>query len=300
MNSRKQHTINVAHRLFIEKGYQATSIQDILESSEISKGTFYNYFSSKSELMIAIFNSMYEHLEKERNELLIGQSPKDTEIFIKQIEVQLISNKKNNFFTLIEEVFVSNDLELKRSIQRTKLLGISWLYLRFIDLFGEEKKPYLLDCTILFEGMLHHLMHTCFVINQGRDGYKVSNLIRYSFNRISSIVQDVSIQGEQIFYPELLKQWLPDYKEEPLTLQEELLLIIHSLKRTAQKYIQSENDTLKFFELINFLEQELLQEQPPREFIVESVLTTLHSYPHPKLLHSIKKLSSLIEIHFGK
>ena len=126
----------------------------------------------------------------------------------------------------------------------------------------------MLDCAILFEGMLHHLMHASFVINQGCVGYQVLNIIRYSFNRIAKIVEDVSIQGEQIFYPELLKQWLPDYKEEPLTLQE-LLLIIHSLKRTAQKHIQSEDDTLKFFELINFLEQELMQEQPPREFIVK-------------------------------
>ncbi|MFJ7977445.1 TetR/AcrR family transcriptional regulator [Peribacillus sp. JNUCC 23] len=300
MNSRKQHTINVAHRLFIEKGYQATSIQDILENSAISKGTFYNYFSSKSELMIAIFNSMHEKLEKERNELMIGQSTKDTDIFIKQIEVQLISNKKNNIFTLIEEVLVSNELELRQSIQQMKLLGMCWLYHRFIDIFGEEKKPYLLDCAILFEGMLHHMMHVNFVINRGHDGYQVSNLIRYSFNRISNIVQNVSTQGEQIFYPELLKQWLPDHKEGPLSLQEELLLTIHTLKSTAQKYIQSENDNSKLFELLSFLEQELMQEQAPREFIIESVLTTLHSYSHPKLLHSIKKLSSLIETHLGK
>ncbi|MBA9026962.1 MULTISPECIES: TetR/AcrR family transcriptional regulator [Bacillaceae] len=300
MNSRKQHTIQVAHRLFIEKGYQATSIQDILENSSISKGTFYNYFSSKSELMIAIFNSMHEKLEKERNKLMIGQSPADTEIFIKQIEVQLISNKKNNIFTLIEEVLVSNELELRQSIQQIRLLGMNWLYNRFIDIFGADKKPYLLDCTILFEGMLHHLMHVNFVINQGHSEYQVSNLIRYSFKRISKIVEDVSAQDEQIFYPELLKQWLPDKNEEPLSLVEEILNSIHSLKRIAQKYIQSENDISKFFELLSFLEQELIQDQAPREFIIESVLTTLHSYSHPKLLHSIMKFSSLIEAHLEK
>ena len=57
MNDRKQHVIKMAHQLFIEKGFQATSIQDILDYSGISKGTFYNYFSSKSELLIAIFKT---------------------------------------------------------------------------------------------------------------------------------------------------------------------------------------------------------------------------------------------------
>ena len=57
MNDRKQHVINKAHQLFIDKGFQATSIQDILDYSGISKGTFYNYFSSKNELLIAIFTN---------------------------------------------------------------------------------------------------------------------------------------------------------------------------------------------------------------------------------------------------
>ncbi|MFP3340850.1 TetR/AcrR family transcriptional regulator, partial [Micrococcus sp. SIMBA_131] len=59
MNDRKQHVIKMAHQLFIERGFQSTSIQDILEYSGISKGTFYNYFSSKNELLIALFKALY-------------------------------------------------------------------------------------------------------------------------------------------------------------------------------------------------------------------------------------------------
>ena len=46
MNDRKQHVVHMAHQLFINKGVQSTSVQDIFEYSGISKGTFYNYFSS--------------------------------------------------------------------------------------------------------------------------------------------------------------------------------------------------------------------------------------------------------------
>ncbi|MEH7125423.1 MULTISPECIES: TetR/AcrR family transcriptional regulator [unclassified Bacillus (in: firmicutes)] len=40
MNKQKQHVIDTAHYLFIEKGFQATSIQDILGCRGISRGTF--------------------------------------------------------------------------------------------------------------------------------------------------------------------------------------------------------------------------------------------------------------------
>ncbi|WP_052137929.1 TetR/AcrR family transcriptional regulator [Heyndrickxia ginsengihumi] len=47
MNDRKQHVMNIARQLFVNNGFQTTSIQEIIEQSGISKGTFYNYFSSK-------------------------------------------------------------------------------------------------------------------------------------------------------------------------------------------------------------------------------------------------------------
>ena len=64
MKDRKLHVIKMSHQLFIEKGFLATSIQDILNYSGISKGTFYNYFSSKNELLMELFKSIYIKLEK--------------------------------------------------------------------------------------------------------------------------------------------------------------------------------------------------------------------------------------------
>ncbi|MFA9464974.1 MAG: TetR/AcrR family transcriptional regulator [Velocimicrobium sp.] len=39
-----------ARELFVKKGYEQTSIRDILEIVDIAKGTFYYYFTSKEEL----------------------------------------------------------------------------------------------------------------------------------------------------------------------------------------------------------------------------------------------------------
>lgn len=50
----KEHLIKSAARLFIKKGYNATGINDILNSAELSKGSFYFYFASKKDLAVAV------------------------------------------------------------------------------------------------------------------------------------------------------------------------------------------------------------------------------------------------------
>jgi AcrR family transcriptional regulator len=50
----KQKIINTARELFLTKGYQTTSINDIIKKMGISKGAFYHHFTSKDELLDAI------------------------------------------------------------------------------------------------------------------------------------------------------------------------------------------------------------------------------------------------------
>lgn len=64
----KMKIINASWELFYENGYESTTIEDIVERSETSKGSFYHYFESKSELLNSlsyIFDSKYEELEPE-------------------------------------------------------------------------------------------------------------------------------------------------------------------------------------------------------------------------------------------
>src|SRR5690554_3337237 len=190
MNERKQHVINKAHELFIEKGFQTTSIQDILDASGISKGTFYNYFPSKNELIIALIKSLAKQIENERNELLIGQDPSDINIFMKQIELQLKTNRKSKLLTLYEEVIVSNDKDLKEFIQENYLNTLRWYYERFIDLFGADKEPYLLDCAIMFMGILQQNLRFYLKIYRGDTG--IHEVVRYSVARLVKMIDDVS------------------------------------------------------------------------------------------------------------
>ena len=52
---RKQEIALVALDLFAEKGIEAASISEVAKAAGIGKGTVYEYFASKEELIVSAF-----------------------------------------------------------------------------------------------------------------------------------------------------------------------------------------------------------------------------------------------------
>ncbi|MER1988879.1 TetR/AcrR family transcriptional regulator [Solibacillus isronensis] len=160
MNQRKRQVLDSALQLFIEKGFHETSIQDILDKALISKGTFYNYFSSKVECFKSIMEQTRYEASLLRHEMLLNQDITDENLLLEQILVLMQINKKQNLVSLFENIFQSNDKELRRLLERYRLLEIEWVSNRFIDIFGEEVRPYSLEIAILYFAMVHHLTYS--------------------------------------------------------------------------------------------------------------------------------------------
>ena len=62
----KNRIVTAAWQLFYEKGYNGTTVDDIIELSGTSKGSFYYYFNTKDELLNTlsmILDDFYEELE---------------------------------------------------------------------------------------------------------------------------------------------------------------------------------------------------------------------------------------------
>lgn len=57
----RRHDIVMASKeLFLEKDYESTTIQDVMQKLNIAKGTTYHYFKSKAELLDAVVSEMVE------------------------------------------------------------------------------------------------------------------------------------------------------------------------------------------------------------------------------------------------
>lgn len=69
----KGKIISAAWKLFYEHGYDDTTVDDIVEESETSKGSFYHYFSGKDALLSSLsylFDEKYEEISEELPENL--------------------------------------------------------------------------------------------------------------------------------------------------------------------------------------------------------------------------------------
>ncbi len=60
---RKDEIINVSKKMFIERGYQSTHIGEVCTELDIARGTVYQYFGNKREILFAILEGVEEELD---------------------------------------------------------------------------------------------------------------------------------------------------------------------------------------------------------------------------------------------
>lgn len=66
-NNTKSRIVSSAWKLFYLNGYENTTIDEIVEASQTSKGSFYHYFESKDALLTSLsylFDEKYEELNQ--------------------------------------------------------------------------------------------------------------------------------------------------------------------------------------------------------------------------------------------
>lgn len=62
---RKKELVDAAEHLFITEGYEQTAISDIVKAVNVSQGTFYYYFESKEDALVAVLAKRMATLENE-------------------------------------------------------------------------------------------------------------------------------------------------------------------------------------------------------------------------------------------
>ena len=59
---RRQAILDAARRLFAEKGYEGTAVEDITAAAGAAAGAFYTYFRSKRQLLIILMDELLQRL----------------------------------------------------------------------------------------------------------------------------------------------------------------------------------------------------------------------------------------------
>ena len=95
----RQAIIKAGIRIFIDKGVSETTVRDIIRSTGLASGTFYNYFNSKEEVLVAIFDDFAKE---------IGRTVRDDNVEPKNFE-EFLRIKLTRFFKFVSskpEIFM--------------------------------------------------------------------------------------------------------------------------------------------------------------------------------------------------
>ena len=196
MDDKQRHIANSALRLFIQKGTEPTSLQDVFESANISKGTFYNYFSSKEELILRIIRETYAKIRQEVEEVLFGKLVSDPVIFQKQLETYLTQIHAYNLYDLMRSIRQGQNHELRKLIFIEEQKDIEWMAKRLVETKGEDIVVYSYEAMTLYYGMLQTIVIS---YNVKQKPIEFNRVIQLTFRYLELIVLEMKESKQTLF-----------------------------------------------------------------------------------------------------
>ena len=73
MKNKKEQILDVSLALFMEKGYDNTSISDILSKLDIARGTLYYHFESKEAIMDMIIERSAKQIVEDAEKIVLQE-----------------------------------------------------------------------------------------------------------------------------------------------------------------------------------------------------------------------------------
>lgn len=145
-NQTKSRIVTSAWTLFYQYGYENTTIDDIVEASQTSKGSFYHYFESKDALLRSLsflFDDKYNELQETMSP---GLDPIEKLITLNRELFLMIENTVS--VTILARLFASQ-LSIKGERHMLDPDRTYYKLLRQIAMEGKQKDIFRDDLTVM-------------------------------------------------------------------------------------------------------------------------------------------------------
>lgn len=158
---RREEIITIAEQLFVQQGYEHTSVSDIVKQAKVAQGTFYYYFQSKDQVLEAITDRFVDDIHSMLKNTNLNTTMNAIEKTINLY--QNLSMYGKNREKLIQYLHQERNVHLHFKLEKKILPKISPVFQHIIEqginegLFttkhpGEAAKVILTSTQSLFEG----------------------------------------------------------------------------------------------------------------------------------------------------
>ena len=175
---RRKSILIAARELFYEKGYQTTTVEEIAEAADVSKGTVYLYFSSKDELYVSVVLEGFQIVDDIITDIMASESSiveKGKAVFLAFVEYCM----KNREYFRITQYFISENA--RKNLPPTLIESVSGHTARLLG-------------------------HVAGLVEEGkRNGLIIEDMDPYAFAliawRTATGILDLAIVGESVGVP---------------------------------------------------------------------------------------------------
>lgn len=141
----KAKIVSAAWKLFYEQGYEGTTVEEIIEESHTSRGSFYHYFEGKDALLSTLsllFDEEYEAILEDMDD---DRDPFDVLMYLNQRLFQMIENRVS--IDLMSRLY-STQLVTKGYRHLLDHNRVYYKLLRSIVAKGQESGAFRTDWTV--------------------------------------------------------------------------------------------------------------------------------------------------------
>jgi len=272
---KEKQIIEVSIDLFAQKGFHATSVQEIVDSANVAKGTFYTYFQSKDDLIISMYDYYSGYIMEKMNEAQDKTNPRKS--LENELEVFfhfLLEHKSLIIMLLRDQVPLGKDIEAL--ITQTRQQSFEWVKNHIRSIYGEKIERYENDVSILLEGMFKEYSNWLVVAEGAVD---IEQLPKFILNILDTICHYLMNSKEQ-----------PVITHLPQVFQQEMILI-NKMKQIIRSVVTDHQE--KAIEALEVIETEL-QKSKRQMLIIESMIIHLKKYDVLKT--DIEQLEKILDL----
>ncbi|WP_201714857.1 TetR/AcrR family transcriptional regulator [Rossellomorea arthrocnemi] len=274
MKEKEKLIIETSIKLFASKGFNATSVQEIVNECDISKGAFYLYFKSKEALLLAIMNYYFKMITDKVNEIE-NEDLSPYEKFQKQLECQLIEICKHKEFIIMqirENAMPFND-EIHDLLSEMKMNTHRYYKRRLFGIYGKKIEPYFWDITMMIQGFFHSYLELVMLDKIELD---FSYLSHFILKRTDDLVEGLLRSGDlPVLSFEKLDDLVKDFTSSNRINESTLVHMIEDALEVAEdENIQISLEVMK----------EEIQKDATRPVVIRGMLVTVDEDPSLKYL----------------
>ncbi|MCD7035903.1 TetR/AcrR family transcriptional regulator [Metabacillus sp. GX 13764] len=268
MNQKKKLIIDEAVRLFAQKGYHASSIQEIADQCGISKGSFYSYFKSKEDLIVTASRYYYSLIFEKVTRLDQDSSLSAREIFIEQLTLQMkeFFVHKEFIFMLLSEHKPNVSKQLEDFSLKIRSEVMLWYIKRFKKIYPDLPKKYLYDCVSMLGGMMKEYI---FLILMEKRPIDLEAIAPYLMRRMDAIAASFDEKDAPLLKKEMVRELLEVQSRKEMAEKEAIIAEIRTMSRDA-----AGTEHTRFLQALESIEQELLKKEQNR-VILEAMMLLL-------------------------